>query len=252
MITDHCSLIIVLSSGRRPRIPTDSAAKTEPPMTRINADTTAQRAMIVKRRSTKHGCANIDPPACRGWGAEPAGVGRPRVPPPRCPGRRAIVCPGWGRAILAPCFNTGWAPTDLPSPSGAAEFVHRRRQINNHGSLVWKISTTDGLADGGRHAARIRAPRPARTGDRGPIAMCIRTRTASKISNPCPELLAARAGPSGRDGRVLRHKSTPVRGLVRKRAVGGGKVARLAADGGVISRTPKKSPPMPPKREILF
>ncbi len=54
-------------------------------------------------------------------------------------------------------------------------------------------------ADGGRHAARILT---AAAGDRGKIVMCIRTRTASKISNPGPELLAARAGPLGRDGRV--------------------------------------------------
>ncbi len=41
-----------------------------------------------------------------------------------------------------------------------------------------------------------------RIGDRGRNVMCMRTRTASEISNQCPELLAARAGPLGRDGRV--------------------------------------------------
>ncbi len=30
---------------------------------------------------------------------------RPQMPPPRCPGRRRHVCPGWGRSKLARCFN---------------------------------------------------------------------------------------------------------------------------------------------------
>ncbi len=75
---------------------------------------------------------------------------------------------------------------------------------------------------------------PPRTGDRGPNVMCIRTRTAAKISNRCPELLAARAGPLGRDGRVAATQVHAGAGrLVRKRAVGGGNVGRRAADGGV-------------------
>ncbi len=75
--------------------------------------------------------------------------------------------------------------------------------------------------------------------------MCLRTRTAAKISNPRAELLAARAGtlaPLGRDGRVAAAQVHAGAGrLVRKRAAGGGNVGRSAADGGVISRTPHKT-----------
>ena len=38
------------------------------------------------------------------------------------PADAPIVCPGWGRAILAPCFNAGWRISHFASPSGATEF----------------------------------------------------------------------------------------------------------------------------------
>ncbi len=58
------------------------------------------------------------------------------------PADAPIVCPGWGRAILAPCFNTGWRFSTPRAPAGRQNLCpdavtlrtgpHRRRQINNH------------------------------------------------------------------------------------------------------------------------
>ena len=54
------------------------------------------------------------------------------------PGQIILARPEWGRAILAPCFNTGWRVPHFAGPSGAAEAPRARGRPGGTGRGVFE------------------------------------------------------------------------------------------------------------------